>query len=163
MQPVHLIREKLPPEISDGLHRIRGRFRLSAAKMLEIMQAPFGLSQLLRAFRGVSLYYPHWVLVVQFVRKYEAGHIELGNPVVPREVAAMIDGLVGVKNDRGTVIFLCRDCGIPPSEAYGAQNESRLVFVLMCSKCGRVFGEWASRQERDIDLRQFATLVKQRT
>ena len=72
----------------------------------------------------------------------------------------MIDGLAGVKNDKGTVVFVCSKCGVFPDQAYGAQNKDQLAYILMCSKCGRIFGEWTTIEERDKELREFAKRVK---
>jgi hypothetical protein len=72
----------------------------------------------------------------------------------------MVDGLGGVKNDKGTVVFVCGKCGSFPEQAYGAQNTDQLVHILMCTKHGRVFGEWATIEARDNELREFAKRVK---
>jgi hypothetical protein len=72
----------------------------------------------------------------------------------------MLDGLGGVKNDKGTVVFVRRKCGSFPEQAYGAQNTDQLVHILMRTKCGRVFGEWAAIEARDNELREFAKRVK---
>jgi len=39
----------------------------------------------------------------------------------------MIDGLIGVKNQKGTVVFVCGKCGSFPEQAYGAQNKDQLA------------------------------------
>jgi hypothetical protein len=67
---------------------------------------------------------------------------------------------MGVKNEKGTVVFVCGKCGSFPEQAYGAQNKDQLAYVLLCAKCGRVFGEWATIEARDNDLREFAKRVK---
>ena len=72
----------------------------------------------------------------------------------------MIDGLMGIKTNTGTVVFVCGKCGIPPENMYGAQNKDQLAYVLMCAKCGRVVGEWTSTEEREKELRDFAGKVK---
>jgi hypothetical protein len=68
----------------------------------------------------------------------------------------VIDGLAGVKNEKGTVVFVCGKCGALPEEAYGAQNRDQLAYILICSRCSRVFGEWTTIEERDRELREFA-------
>ena len=72
----------------------------------------------------------------------------------------MIDGLAGIKNYKGTVIFVCSRCGVAPDEAHGAQNTDQLVYILICPKCTRILGEWATLEERDTELREFAKTVK---
>jgi hypothetical protein len=72
----------------------------------------------------------------------------------------MIDGLAGVKNDKGTVVFVCSKCRTFPDQAYGAQNKDQLAYILMCPKCGRIFGEWTTIEERDNELREFAKRVR---
>ena len=72
----------------------------------------------------------------------------------------MIDGLAGVKNYKGTVVFVCSQCGVAPDQAYGAQNMDQLAYMLVCPKCTRILGEWATIEERDRELRDFAKRVK---
>jgi hypothetical protein len=72
----------------------------------------------------------------------------------------MIDGLMGVKNEKGTVVFVCGKCRTPPEQAYGAQNKDQLAYVLMCFRCGQVFGEWTTTEARDNELREFAKKVE---
>jgi hypothetical protein len=72
----------------------------------------------------------------------------------------MIDGLMGVKTDKGTVVFVCAKCGRYPDNMYGTQNKAELVYVLMCEKCGKVVGEWATVEQREEELRAFAAKVK---
>lgn len=72
----------------------------------------------------------------------------------------MIDGLMGLPTSKGTVIFVCGKCLLPPEQAFGAQNKNQLVYLLVCGKCQRILGEWASTQERDDELRAFATKVE---
>ena len=75
----------------------------------------------------------------------------------------MLDGLMGVKNEKGTIVFVCGKCGRFPEQAYGAQNKDQLAYVLMCGKCGRVFGEWTTIEARDNELQDFAKKVTLRT
>lgn len=72
----------------------------------------------------------------------------------------MIDGLMGLKTNTGTVVFVCAKCGTFPENMYGAQNKDQLAYVLMCAKCGRVVGEWTTQEAREKELREFATNVK---
>ena len=72
----------------------------------------------------------------------------------------MIDGLAGVKNSAGTIVFVCSKCRTYPDHAYGAPNADQLVYMLVCSKCGRTLGEWISAEEREKELREFAKRVE---
>ncbi|HXA76814.1 MAG TPA: hypothetical protein VNV41_06735 [Candidatus Acidoferrales bacterium] len=76
------------------------------------------------------------------------------------EVLAMIDGLAGVRNSAGTIVFVCFKCRTYPDHAYGAPNKEQLVYMLVCSKCGRTLGEWISIEEREKELLQFAGRVE---
>lgn len=72
----------------------------------------------------------------------------------------MIDGLAGVKNSAGTIVFVCSKCRTYPDHAYGAPNADQLVYMLVCSKCGRTLAEWVSTEARDKELREFARGVE---
>jgi len=72
----------------------------------------------------------------------------------------MIDGLAGFPTDKGTVVFVCGKCRMPPMQAFGAQNKDQLVHLLICPKCQRTLGEWSTIQERENELRDFAKKVE---
>ena len=72
----------------------------------------------------------------------------------------MIDGLAGVKNSSGTIVFVCSKCRTYPDHAYGAPNKDQLVYMLVCPKCGRTLGEWVSIEAREKELREFAKRVE---
>ncbi len=72
----------------------------------------------------------------------------------------MIDGLAGVKNSVGRIVFVRSKCRTYPDDAYGAPNAEQLVYLLVCSKCGRTLGEWISIEERQRELRDFARRVE---
>jgi hypothetical protein len=48
----------------------------------------------------------------------------------------MIDGLAGIKSGKGTVVFVCAKCRLIPGSALGAQDKEKLVYMLVCTKCG---------------------------
>ena len=75
----------------------------------------------------------------------------------------MIDGLAGVKNSTRTVVFVCGKCRTYPDRVYGAPNEGQLVYLLVCSKCGRTLAEWISIEAQEKDLREFAKRVESLT
>jgi hypothetical protein len=72
----------------------------------------------------------------------------------------MIDGLAGVKNSAGTIVFVCSKCRTYPDHACGAPNKDQLVYMLVCQKCGRTLGEWVSTEQREKELREFAKRVE---
>ena len=72
----------------------------------------------------------------------------------------MIDGLAGVRNSAGTIVFVCSKCRTYPDHAYGAPNKDQLVYMLVCSKCGRTLREWISIEEGEKELREFARRVE---
>jgi hypothetical protein len=72
----------------------------------------------------------------------------------------MIDGLMGLPTSKGPVVFVCRTCGVPPEHAFGAQNKAQLVYLLICPKCQKILGEWLTIQNREDELRDFATKVE---
>ena len=72
----------------------------------------------------------------------------------------MIDGLAGVKNSVGAIVFVCSKCRTYPDHAYGAPNKDQLAYLLVCQKCGRTLGEWVSTEQREKELRDFAKRVE---
>ena len=72
----------------------------------------------------------------------------------------MIDGLTGFPTEKGTVVFVCGKCGIPPENAFGAQNKDQLVYLLICPRCQKTLGEWLTVQDRENELRDFAKKLK---
>jgi ribosomal protein L37E len=65
------------------------------------------------------------------------------------------DQLLGVVDNGGHVLLLCRECGAP------AQDVRSLTVLKICSQCGVPLGEWITETERDIELKEFAAKVKQ--
>ena len=72
----------------------------------------------------------------------------------------MIDGLAGIRSGKGTVIFVCSKCRVSPNDALGAQDKAQLVYMLICPRCNATLGEWATTNERDAELREFAKKVE---
>lgn len=68
----------------------------------------------------------------------------------------MIDGLAGVKRENGIVALVCVNCKILPSPGCGIKDD-RIVQLLMCPRCAHLIGEWPSVEERDAELKAFAT------
>jgi hypothetical protein len=68
----------------------------------------------------------------------------------------MIDGLAAIPNAKGRIMFVCAKCGSLPENAYGAQNRDDLAYLLVCSKCALVLGEWPTTEDRENELREFA-------
>jgi len=72
----------------------------------------------------------------------------------------MIDGLAGIKSGKGTVVFVCAKCRLIPGSALGAQDREKLVYMLVCTKCGATLAEWMTIEEREKELREFARKVE---
>jgi hypothetical protein len=68
----------------------------------------------------------------------------------------MLDELMVSPTDSGTYIFLCRAL---PDYAFGAKNKGELVYILVCSNCTHILGQWATIEERDRELREFAKKI----
>jgi hypothetical protein len=64
--------------------------------------------------------------------------------------------LSGMKARNGTVIFVCSTCKAPPNFTFGAHAQGKLVFLMLCPKCGIVLGEWDTLQAREHELSEFA-------
>lgn len=71
----------------------------------------------------------------------------------------MIDGLAGLPTTKGTVIFVCRTCFVPPEWGLGS-NEGHLIHLFVCPRCQKFLGEWSSIQERDQELADLAQKVE---
>jgi len=74
----------------------------------------------------------------------------------------MIDGLAGVKRENGIVALVCVNCKILPSAGCGVKD-GRVVQLLMCPRCAHLIGEWPTVEERDAELRAFASSVPMTT
>jgi hypothetical protein len=98
---------------------------------------------------------------VRVSRAYAAWHKRPdGIPLFPSEVYTVIDGLGGVRNSAGIIVFVSSKCRAFPDHAYGALDEAQLVYMLVCPKCGRTVGEWISIEEREKELREFTKRVE---
>jgi transcription initiation factor IIE alpha subunit len=70
--------------------------------------------------------------------------------------------LSGMKARNGTLIFVCSTCKVPPNFTFGAQDKGKLVYLMLCPKCGIALGEWDSLEVRDCELSEFARTLKLR-
>jgi NMD protein affecting ribosome stability and mRNA decay len=75
----------------------------------------------------------------------------------------MLDELMVSPTDSGTYIFLCAKCRALPEYAFGAKNKGELVYILVCSNCTHILGQWATIEERDRELREFAKKISSKT
>ncbi len=58
-------------------------------------------------------------------------------------------------------LFSCDpNAGPTPTMHMAHRNADQLVYMLVCSKCGRTLGEWISAEEREKELRDFAKRVE---
>ena len=67
------------------------------------------------------------------------------------------DQLMGVKDARGRILLLCKECNSP------AQDEKTIMILKVCSNCGMPLGEWRTEAERDAELHEFAEKVRQQS
>ncbi len=70
-----------------------------------------------------------------------------------------IKELTGIRNEDGGVTLRCPRCGGSPEKQYGAQNRDQLAYVISCSVCHQILGEWTTAEDRDKDLREFVENV----
>jgi hypothetical protein len=77
---------------------------------------------------------------------------------LPTKEGIMIyDQLMGVKDARGRILLLCKECNSP------AQDEKTIMILKVCSNCGMPLGEWRTEAERDAELHEFAEKVRQQS
>ncbi len=67
------------------------------------------------------------------------------------------DQLKGVKDARGRILLLCKECNSP------AQDARALTILKVCSNCGMPLAEWATEAERDAELHEFAERVRRQS
>jgi hypothetical protein len=67
------------------------------------------------------------------------------------------DQLMGVKDARGRILLLCKECNSP------AQDEKTIMILKVCSNCGMPLGEWTTEAERNAELHEFAERVRQQS
>jgi hypothetical protein len=68
----------------------------------------------------------------------------------------MLKDVIVSPTDSGTYIFSCSKCHNVLQNDLGAQNQDQLIYVLVCSPCERIAGEWKTEQERDRALLEYA-------
>jgi hypothetical protein len=59
------------------------------------------------------------------------------------------------------VEFSCPECRSPARPGFGAQDKDQLAYLVICSGCGIILGEWPTAQERAQDLKVFAAKAKE--
>ena len=67
------------------------------------------------------------------------------------------DQLMGVKDNTGHILLLCKECDAP------AQDAKSLTILKVCSNCGTPLGEWTTEAERNTELHEFAERVRQQS
>lgn len=71
-----------------------------------------------------------------------------------------IERLAAIRTDAG-VKFLCPDCKVQATQAHGAQNKDELAYLIICSKCGNILGQWTTAEQRDAELKSLAEKAKE--
>jgi hypothetical protein len=72
----------------------------------------------------------------------------------------MVDGLKTTRDANGSIVFVCANCGTCADKTYGAPNKDQAAYILVCRKCGKIFGEWKTFEAREVELRKFVGKVK---
>jgi len=67
-----------------------------------------------------------------------------------------INKLFVIAHSNGSTEFRCSECKGVGEYAYGAANKDQLAYVLICSGCGDILGEWLTAEERATELRDCA-------
>jgi len=60
------------------------------------------------------------------------------------------------KDGSGEKVWICRHCNLPADEAKGAGDRDQLVYVLMCPAGRITLGEWATAEEKQMQLTAYA-------
>lgn len=69
-----------------------------------------------------------------------------------------IDQLTAMKSNGG-VRFICTKCQLPGMAALGATGKGELLHLLICPRCNTTMGEWLTIQEREEELKAFASTL----
>jgi predicted amidophosphoribosyltransferase len=67
------------------------------------------------------------------------------------------DRLMGVKDNMGHILLLCKKCNAP------AQDAKTSTILKVCSNCGLPLGEWRTEAERNAELRKFAEQIRRQS
>jgi hypothetical protein len=68
-----------------------------------------------------------------------------------------IHELTIVKSKAGEIVFMCSKCKVPGFAARGVTAQGQISHLLICSRCARTLGEWASAEESEKELAELAT------
>jgi hypothetical protein len=72
-----------------------------------------------------------------------------------------IEHLTITKNAFGEEIWSCTHCGRPADSAKGIQNNpDQTALLLVCPSSGTVLGEWATADEKKIELTEYLSKLK---
>lgn len=66
-----------------------------------------------------------------------------------------IHKLTAKKNQKGQTELRCPDCGGSTERQQGIQDRDQLAYVLSCSQCQALLGEWTTRDEMQGELDAF--------
>lgn len=80
---------------------------------------------------------------------------------IAKRVEMGIQKLTAMCKPSGEIVFSCPECHGLALPAYGAQDKDQLAYLMICSGCGIILGEWPTAQERTQDLKAFAAKAKE--
>jgi hypothetical protein len=78
-----------------------------------------------------------------------------------REVKMGIQQLTAISQPSGDVEFSCPKCHQLARPAFGSGDKGNVAYLMVCSGCGIVLGEWATAEERAKDLSELAAKAKE--
>ena len=71
-----------------------------------------------------------------------------------------IENLAVLNRPNGEVEFSCPECHGIATPNDGVADKEQLAYLLVCSKCRIILGQWPTAQERAQDLKVFAEKAK---
>jgi hypothetical protein len=73
------------------------------------------------------------------------------------------DGLTAIRDKTGQITFICSKCRGAAEPAPGSQDKDQLPYLMVCTKCGAILGEWAFKDERAAAIDALAVKVFEAT
>lgn len=72
-----------------------------------------------------------------------------------------IQNLAVIHKPSGEVEFSCPECHGIAIPNNGAQDKEQLAYLMVCSACGIILGQWPTAQERTQDLKVLTAKAKE--
>src|SRR6266446_4447493 len=83
--------------------------------------------------------------------------VECESRIVQSDAAFKLREAVTLQGDARTVVLDLSE--VNAIEGGGLGIREQLAYVLSCSKCQRILGQWTTAEDRDTELRKFAENV----